>query len=188
METKTMKKWIYPLILGTVFLLITSSFAVTIEITGILIDKSTGEPLPGANVYVKGTSVGTATNTNGEFKIVYEADKNFTLIISFMGYKTQKINISPTQDLRDMTIELVEDIFRTEEIVVTGIASKTSKSLAEVAVSRLAADELTMVNSYQDVSQLVTGKVVCSESITWKNTSSSGFLLTKTSIGVCTSI
>lgn len=61
------------------------------KISGVVIDKETNEPLPGANVLVDGTSFGTATNENGEYFIINLSPKKYTLVASFMGY--QKVRI-----------------------------------------------------------------------------------------------
>jgi len=129
------------------------------KIKGKVIDAETGEAMAGANVFVKNTNTGSATSSDGSFSFDYDASKDFTLVVSFMGYKRVELELSPGDDLSNLDIKLETDLFRAEEIVVTGIASKTSKSVAEVAVSRVAANELTEMNSYQDLSQLVSGKV-----------------------------
>lgn len=129
------------------------------EIKGIVVDKKTGDPLPGANVYIRGTAFGAAADVGGKFSFSFDPTKDFNLTASFMGYKTEVRTLSPGDDLSNLKFELIEDVFKGEEIVVTGIASKTAKSVAEVAVSRLSANQLTVSNSYQELSQLVAGKV-----------------------------
>lgn len=129
------------------------------DIKGVVVDSKTGSPLPGANVYIKGTAIGAATDLNGKFNFSFDPTQDFNLTVSFMGYKTEIRTFSPGDDLSDIRFELVEDVFKGEEIVVTGIASKTAKSVAEVAVSRLSAAQLTETISYQELSQMVAGKV-----------------------------
>jgi len=152
-----MKKLIF--FFSVVLILALSLPAFAADITGIVVDKKTGDPLPGANVYIKGTVIGAATDLNGKFTFTFDPTQEFNLTVSYMGYKTEIRTISPSDDLSNIKFELVEDVFRGEEIVVTGIASKREKSVAEVAVARVSADQFTVVNSYQDVSQLVAGKV-----------------------------
>src|SRR5512133_2092137 len=55
-----------------------------ISIKGTIIDETTSEPLPGANIQVKGTTTGTITDLNGGFTI--EAQQGDVLVISFVGY------------------------------------------------------------------------------------------------------
>ncbi|MDZ7357610.1 MAG: carboxypeptidase-like regulatory domain-containing protein, partial [candidate division KSB1 bacterium] len=129
------------------------------EIKGVVVDKKTNAPLPGANVYIRGTTFGAATDINGRFSFSYEPTRSFNLTVSYIGYKTEVRTLSPSEDLTNLRFEMIEDVFRGEEIVVTGIASKTAKSVAEVAVARLTANQLTTANSYQEISQLIAGKV-----------------------------
>ena len=140
-------------------ILVVSLPAFAVDIKGVVVDSKTGTPLPGANVYIKGTAIGAATNLNGKFTFSFEPTQDFNLTVSFMGYKTEIKTLSPSDDLSNIRFELVEDVFRGEEIVVTGIASKRAKSVSEVSVSRVSADQLTVANSYQDISQMVTGKI-----------------------------
>ena len=74
-------------ILTLVFLII-SSIGFSQNISGIVFDGVTEEPLEGASVFFDKTSIGTTTNSKGEFTIEYKKDLNTPLIISFMGYQT----------------------------------------------------------------------------------------------------
>lgn len=138
---------------------VSPTFAETLEIRGVVIDQASGEPLPGANVFVKGTSVGGASDIYGNVSFTYETDTEFTLVVRFMGYKTQEHQFSPDDDLSNLRFELIAGVYMGETVVITGIASRRSKEIAEVAVARINAAELTEMHSYQDLSQLVTAKI-----------------------------
>ncbi len=129
------------------------------KVSGTVVDRLTGEPLIGANIVVSGTNIGSATDVNGRFYITYETDQEFVLTVTYMGYKTQEVTLDPRSDLSKVTVRMEEDILRGEEVVVTGIASQTAKSIAEVSVSSIKASELTELNSYQTLSQMVNAKV-----------------------------
>lgn len=58
------------------------------SVTGMVTDKATGRPLPGANIMVKHTVLGAAANLRGEFRIVGLNAGQFTLVIHMMGYKS----------------------------------------------------------------------------------------------------
>ena len=137
----------------------TLCLAQTADIKGIVLTARNAMPLVGANVFINGTSIGSTTDLEGKFHLSHETSEEFILVVSFMGYKTREIKLNPLQAIYKLKIEMIEDVFQFDEIVVTGIASKTAKSVAEVAVSRLKADELTKLNSYQEISQMVTGKI-----------------------------
>jgi TonB-dependent starch-binding outer membrane protein SusC len=95
-------------------------------LTGTVKDQSNG-PLPGANVYIKGTSRGTTTDANGEFSLsLPETAQNTTLVVSMIGYASQEIVIG-TQVKFD--IKLAEDQQLLNEIVITGYMTQEKKNL-----------------------------------------------------------
>ncbi len=148
------------------FAILCISFALTANaspftggITGKVTDKKTGEPLPGANVIVVGTSVGAATGTDGSFTIPTLQPRVYTVVISFVGYRSQTIDVRVAEgEQANISVTMREDALNMEEVVVTGIASSMSKEVAGVSPSRVAVSDLTNTNSYQTVTQLLTGK------------------------------
>ncbi|MBE0653981.1 MAG: carboxypeptidase-like regulatory domain-containing protein, partial [Bacteroidales bacterium] len=65
-----------------------------IRISGKVSDKTTGEPIPGVNIIIHNTTIGTITNLNGEFSLLSPYDAKFFLV-SFIGYEKQEIEIKP---------------------------------------------------------------------------------------------
>ncbi len=154
------------LILLFFFLLIVPGLIVgqsNFKIKGRVTDAKTGEPLIGANVMLKPLNLGASTDLDGNYSFDVPASQakgqEAELTASFINYKKKTVTF--VLDGKDITrnFALTEDIFQNEEIVVTGIASKTSKSVAEVSVARVAASELSTINTYGSLSQLVGGKV-----------------------------
>jgi TonB-linked SusC/RagA family outer membrane protein len=84
---------------------------------------ATGEALPGVNVLVKGTNVGTMTDANGSFKI---AVGNATLVFSFIGYRTVELTTNGRTSL-DVTME--EDVTTLEQIIVVGYGVQEKKDI-----------------------------------------------------------
>ena len=82
------------------------------EISGTVVDP-TGETVIGATVMEKGTSNGTVTDFDGNFKLKVEAGK--TLVISYIGFLTQEVAAAD-----GMTVTLQDDALALEEVVVTG--------------------------------------------------------------------
>lgn len=134
----------------------------TFRVMGKVTDAR-GEQLIGANVYIKALNVGAATDVEGKY--LFEVPKDLAtgqtvaLTVSFVGYKSKSVNITLTGNSISQDFVLEEDIFQSETVVVTGIASKTSKAVAEVAVARVAAADLQQVNAYGGLSQMIGGKV-----------------------------
>jgi len=130
----------------------------TVNISGVVMDEAEN-PLQGANILVKNSNAGAAADINGQFSFSYRADGPFVLVVRFMGYKTREVSLNMSDNLSNLSFALLEDVFLGEAVVVTGIASKRAKSVAEVAVARVPAAELTTANSYSDVSDMLAGKV-----------------------------
>lgn len=129
-------------------------------ISGKVIDSRSGEGLPGANVLLKGTTIGAASAADGSFTIANVPPGSYSVVVSFIGYHTQETDVRvAVNEVVNLSFSLAEDVFRTEEIVVTGIASKTSRAVAEVAVSRVRASDYTVANTYNSTQSLLNGKI-----------------------------
>ena len=101
-------------------------------ISGTVTDSSTGESLPGASIYEKGTKNGMVTDVKGSFTIT-TLSSDATLAISFMGYLTQEIKLSEASDL---TIALEPDLLKLDEVVVVGYGTQ-KKSVVTGAIARV---------------------------------------------------
>ncbi len=107
-----------------VFLLSTHDIrAQKISISGIVTDQTTGEPLAGANVLIKGTMIGTVTDAEGSYSVgIYEP--GVTLVFSFIGYVTREILVGDQTVINVGLQFLAEDL---EEIVVVGYGVQKKK-------------------------------------------------------------
>lgn len=98
-------------------------------ITGKVIDQSTGEGLPGVNIFKVGTSEGAVTDLEGNYKI--QTDGEDVLRFSFIGYKPKEIQVNG-RSVIDVALE--EDVTSLSEVVVVGYGSQ-KKSVASAAIS-----------------------------------------------------
>ena len=148
-------------LLVTVLMVVSSValFAEQREISGTVLDAKTGAPLINANVIVEGEMAGAATDVDGKFSFTFDVKETITLVVNYMGYKKQSLELTATARMVNLVIEMEPDVFQGEEVVVTGIASKRSKSRSEVAVARVNATQYTEAVSYDDISSLLNGKV-----------------------------
>lgn len=102
------------LFLFTVILFLTSSYiSAQKKVTGIVSD-SFGIPLPGVNVLVKGTTLGTATDFDGKFTIEVP-DDNAILVLSFVGMSVMEIKVG---DQTVLNIKLDEHVDALEQIII----------------------------------------------------------------------
>src|SRR6476620_10256618 len=87
------------LILGIILsmLIFAFNYPFSKTIHGIVKD-SAGTPLPGVTIQVKGTSISTATNANGEFSISVP-DERAILVFSYTGYDSQEVKLKNNEDL-----------------------------------------------------------------------------------------
>jgi len=95
-----------------------------ITVTGTIVDEK-GEPLPGANVLVKGTVLGTTTDATGAFTLNVP-DANSTLVFSFIGYLSKEM---PLNNQSRFDISLDPDVVSLSEVVVTGYGSQSKRDI-----------------------------------------------------------
>lgn len=101
------------------------------KVTGIVTDETTGEAIPGASVVIDGTSLGVITNVDGKFSLDIPKP-NVTLVVSFMGYTSQRIVLNGQSVLN---IKLSPDIKRLDEVVVVGYGTQQKKNLISAVSS-----------------------------------------------------
>lgn len=135
-------------------MLSTYSFSQT-KISGIIIDVENNEPLPGANVFVKGTQVGTTTDFDGKFEFT-SSEKSGTLLVSFLGFETKSISFKSTAGSIDLgKIMLTPDANQLSEVVVIGkgIIDLAADRKTPIAVSTIKAEEIQAKIGTADVTQ-----------------------------------
>ncbi|GIM50742.1 SusC/RagA family TonB-linked outer membrane protein [Capnocytophaga stomatis] len=126
----------------------------TKKVSGTVTDAS-GMPLPGVSVLVKGTSVGVATDFDGNFEINVPEDKT-DLVFSYIGFKEQTIKVNRSQS--GLTVVLQEDVMELEGTVVTALGIKRQEKALSYNVQQVKSDELTRVKDANFVNSL-SGKV-----------------------------
>jgi len=120
-----------------------------ISVSGIVTDRS-GNPLPGVNIVIKGTTVGAISDANGNYSIIIE-DSNTTLVFSFIGMITTDVLVG---NQTEINVSLDQDAVGLEEVVAIGYGgvrkSDITGSLSQVTAEEIAAfPSLDMVQSLQ---------------------------------------
>lgn len=112
------------------------------KIAGRVVDTA-GEPLPGVNVFIEGTTQGNATDADGEYFILNIRPGSYTLVASFIGFKTVRITDVGVQVDRttrvDVTLE--EETIEGEEVVVVAERSLITPDQTS-ASAKVSGDEL----------------------------------------------
>jgi len=107
------------------------------SISGKVLSAEDGQPIIGATVMVKGTTVGTITNVDGEFKISLQGNAT-NLLISYVGIKTVDIVAK-----NNMVVSLQSDALMIDELVVTAFGLKRSEKSLGFSASTVKNDEIT---------------------------------------------
>lgn len=120
-------------------------------VTGTVLDDA-GQPLPGANVVVKGTTNGTQTDFDGNYSI--EVNSGAVLVFSYLGFQRVEIAVG-NQSTVNVTME--PDAAALDEVVVTGYQTQTKRETT-AAVSIVKAEDLAAVPS-GNIEQQLQGRV-----------------------------
>ncbi|GAB4473766.1 MAG: TonB-dependent receptor [Thermoflexibacter sp.] len=121
-------------------------------ITGRVIDEETNLPMPGVNVVVKNTTIGTTTDSDGKFSISVPDDAK-VLLFSSIGYKTLEV---PIGSQVVMNVKLSPDITALKEIIVVGYGEQKREDVTG-SISSIKAQELKTV-PMAGIDQLMQGR------------------------------
>lgn len=116
-------------------------YAQDIKISGTVISGSDNYPIIGANILVKGTTIGTITDVDGNFS--FEAPKGSTLVVSYIGYQSQEMQVSGNAPIK---IVLSEDSEKLDEVVVIGYGSQKKSDMTGGIVA-VGNEKLQMVST-----------------------------------------
>lgn len=111
-------------------------------ITGHVIDE-TGMPIIGANVVVKGTTIGVITDIDGNYAIQFPVGESGTLEFSYIGYKTQSIYVT---DQGVINVNMVSDNEMLSEVVVVGAGTQKKVSVTG-SISAVKGNDLKIPSS-----------------------------------------
>jgi len=139
------------LLIGILF----SSFTMFAQQTvkGVVKDKTSGEPLPGVSVVVKGTTRGTETDFDGNFTLE-KVKTGDTLVFRYLGYADNEVVIASSFNI---TVQLDESSEQLDEIIVVGYGTTTVKD-ATGSVEAITAKEMTKGNIVT-AENLISGRV-----------------------------
>ena len=121
-------------------------------VTGKVVDDL-GEPVVGASVLVKGTTIGSATDLDGNFNIKNVPNSATTLMISYIGMKTKEVTIKP-----NLKILLESDSKALNDVIVTAMGIKRSVKALGYAATQVKAEEITEART-NDIMSGLAGKI-----------------------------
>ena len=109
-------------------------------VSGTVLDGDSKEPLPGVNVVIKGTSIGTTTDGDGKYSLNVP-DEGGVLVFSFIGYATQEAII---ENRTVIDVAMVADITSLDEVVVVGYGTQQRKNVT-TAIAQISSEDLLQV-------------------------------------------
>ncbi len=134
-----------------ILLLSLLTYAQSVRVKGTITDEGKN-PMPGANVVIKGTTTGVVTDAYGKFQI--DADAKSTLSFSSIGYKTREILVA---NQKDISIQLLPDNLQVDEVVVVGYGTQRKESVTG-SVASMKGDVLREMPS-ANITQSMQGRV-----------------------------
>jgi len=139
------------LLLIVISTIIVHSLSFSVALTGKVTDVTTGEALPGAQVFVKGTFVGTTTDVAGAYSL--EVEENATIVAAYIGYITQEVTVTGAE----IDFSMESDVLGQDEVVVTGLVSSVKRRNAANAVASVSGDDLVNAPT-QTIDQALSGQ------------------------------
>lgn len=124
------------------------------NVTGKVTDADTGEPMPGVNILVKGTTIGVLTDINGQYTITV-SDPDAVLTFSFIGYLTKEVPVSGRSSIDVILDHSVEAL---DEVVVIGYGTTVQKRDLTGAVASIQGSVVSERKTTQ-VSQALQGSI-----------------------------
>jgi len=126
-----------------------SAFGQT-TVTGKVTDMTSGEALPGVNIIVHGTAIGTATSAEGMYTLNVPADAD-TLVFSYIGYVPQNVAIGGRTEIN---VRLQSQAISGQELVVTAFGVQRQKRSLGYSVSEVGSEDLSTVKQTNVVNSL----------------------------------
>ncbi|RLD33972.1 MAG: SusC/RagA family TonB-linked outer membrane protein, partial [Bacteroidetes bacterium] len=137
-----------------IFALIGSAFAQERTITGTVNSAEDGQSLPGVNVLVKGTSIGTITDANGKYSITVPSDAQ-TLEFSFVG---MRLHVATIENSTVIDVSMEVAIESLEEVIVTSLGIEREKKALGFSAQKMKQEDLTAAREL-NVANYLRGKV-----------------------------
>lgn len=134
--------------------LVTDAFTVQRSVSGRVVDQESNEGLPGVNILVKGTTSGTVTDVDGNFRLDV-ASSEAVLVFSSIGYTSQEIVVGQNAVIN---VTMVSDVLSLSEIVVVGYGEQKKESIVG-AITQTSGEVLQRAGGVSNVGAALTGNL-----------------------------
>lgn len=129
------------LLMGVVIFVLFTALDVSAQdmtVSGTVTDAQTGEPLPGVNVSVENTTVGTSTDENGHYQLS-GPDDAYTLVFTFVGYERLTVEV---EERSTIDVELEPSVEQLDDLVVTSFGVEQEKQALGYAVQEIGGESV----------------------------------------------
>jgi TonB-dependent SusC/RagA subfamily outer membrane receptor len=124
-----------------------------LKVTGTITDASNGAPLPGVNIVIQGTTIGTVSDIDGNYNIAVPGP-DAALVFSFIGYVSETVKVNGRSSIN---LSMVSDIKDLQEVVVVGYGTRKKETLTG-AISKINGTDIK-VNPSPNLTSSLGGKI-----------------------------
>lgn len=150
-------------------------YAQNIVVSGTVTDKLTKEPIPGVSVTVKGKTIGSSTDSNGQFSFSTSEKPPFTVVVTYIGYNSIEREI--TESTTNLNFEIESGAILGQEVVIS--ASRTPERILEspVSIERMGSAQIKEIAAptFYDAIQNIKGVEMSTQSLTFRSYNTRGF-------------
>lgn len=124
------------------------------RVEGVVTDAETKDIIPGVNIAVKGTTIGTSSGSNGQYTLNIPAPTD-TLIFSFIGYEKKEV---PVQGRNKIDVALQPGTITSDEVIVVGYGTQQRESVVS-GISQVSEGDLERAGDVPNLGMALTGKL-----------------------------
>jgi TonB-dependent receptor len=139
------------ILLGVLLFVAAPALMASGTLKGKVLDRTTKDALPGAHIMVRGTSIGTAANLNGEYSIPNAPSGEQVIIVAYIGYTSKNVTVNiPEDGMVTQDVLLMATTIEGEEVVVTAQAQGQLQAINQ----QLSSDKIVSVVSEARIQEL----------------------------------
>ena len=124
-------------------------------VSGRVTSVEDGTPLPGVNVVLKGTQVGTVTDADGNYRLTVPGEEGETLVFTFIGLRSEEV---PVENRTLVDIQMQPDVTQLSEVIVTAVGIEREAKALGYSVENVNAEKVQQVAEI-DPLRALQGKV-----------------------------
>ena len=129
-----------------------------VSIVGTVTDSNTGEPIPGANIFIQQLERGAVTDFDGNYVIENVASGTYNVVATFVGYQRQQRSVTVGNQDVELNIQMQADVLGLDDVVVTAFGIQRDRRALGYGVAEVSAENIENRNQ-TDLSRALTGQL-----------------------------